>query len=158
VHTDGCFDIEQEVAQDGRRPQQWVDAAKDFADRLVNGELGSIGDPTKLKENPKYRLGISTVPGNSGFRGPLCGKLKETPTPEPTPTETPGGGGGGGGGGGHGKPSPTILFSVPAAADAAGSDSQTGTTAGLIPSLLGATTLFSLVPIAGRLRRRSKRR
>jgi membrane peptidoglycan carboxypeptidase len=159
VHSDGCFDIEKEVAQDGRRPQQWVDAAKDFADRLVNNETKSIGDPTKLKQNPTYRLAISTIPGVSGWGGPLCGELKETPTPEPTPE--------GSGGGGSGPPFPSdsgFVFCpghkscTPRPLAMLESGSGTVGTAGVIPPILALTSFISLIPIADRARRRLKRR
>lgn len=161
VHQDGCFDIEKEVAQDSRRPPQWVAAAKDFADRLVNGETGAIGDPTRLKENPKYRLAIRPVDGNSGYGGPLCGELKETPTPEPTPEETHGGGPDRSKGP---KPSESIALCLPgstcapAGALTEGDPGVTTATLGIVPPILGLTTLLSLVPLVGRLRRRPKRR
>ncbi|HEX6140958.1 MAG TPA: transglycosylase domain-containing protein [Candidatus Limnocylindria bacterium] len=85
VHGKGCFDIEQEVAQDGRRPPQWVASAHEWADRYVNGQTGSVGDPTKLKENANYRLGISPLPGSNSFGGPICGLVRATPTPVATP-------------------------------------------------------------------------
>jgi membrane peptidoglycan carboxypeptidase len=99
VHSKGCFDIEQEVAQDDRRPSEWVTSAHDWADRFVNGELGSVGDATKLRENPTYHLAIAPVLGNNGFGAPICGIVRATPTPVETPlpsgqTPNPSGGGG----------------------------------------------------------------
>jgi hypothetical protein len=87
VHSKGCFDIEQAIRQDGRRPAEWVAAAHLWADRFVNGQWGSVGDPTKLKENPNYRLRIAPVLGNSGFGAPICGFVRPTPTPTPGPTD-----------------------------------------------------------------------
>lgn len=158
VHGDGCFDIEQEIAQDSRRPPQWITAAKDFADRLVNGETGAIGDPTKLKENPKNRLAIRPVNGNSGYGEPICGELKETPTPEPTPEETHGGG-----------PKPSIGLETTLPSICPGNKSCTPVTGslttdggaaiaamGIVPPILGITTVLSLVPLLGRLRRRKR--
>ena len=81
VHTEGCFDIVQEIRQDDRRPQEWIDSAALWADRLVNGNTGSVGDPTELKENPNYRLAIAPVLGNSGYGQPICGELRATPKP-----------------------------------------------------------------------------
>ncbi len=160
VHSGGCFDIEREVAQDDRRPDEWITSAKDFADRLVNRETGAIGDPTKLKENPKYRLAIRPVNGNSGYGQPICGDLKATPTPKPTPVETPGGG-----------PKPTKPPPTPAASKCPGNSCSTPNAAPvaaaptdsqepsqMMVGLLGASTLVSLVPMARRLRRRPKRR
>jgi hypothetical protein len=85
VHSEGCFDIVQEIRQDERRPQEWIDSAALWADRLVNGQTGSVGDPTELKENPDYRLAISPVLGNSGYGQPICGELRATPKPSKTP-------------------------------------------------------------------------
>jgi membrane peptidoglycan carboxypeptidase len=85
VHSDGCFDIVQEIRQDERRPQEWIDSAALWADRLVNGQTGSVGDPTELKDNPDYRLAISPVLGNSGYGQPICGELRAIPKPSKTP-------------------------------------------------------------------------
>jgi membrane peptidoglycan carboxypeptidase len=89
VHSNGCFDIEQAIRQDGRRPAEWVAAAHQWADRYVNGDWGAVGDPTKLKENPNYRLAIRPVLGNNGFGAPICGFVRPTPTPTPGPSDTP---------------------------------------------------------------------
>ncbi|HEX2141284.1 MAG TPA: transglycosylase domain-containing protein, partial [Candidatus Limnocylindria bacterium] len=91
LHSKGCLDIVQAVARDDRRPDEWVEAAQTWADRLVNGQTGAVGDPTKLKENPNYRLRISPVPGNNGYGGSICGRLRATP--RPAPTAPPSGGG-----------------------------------------------------------------
>jgi len=157
VHSAGCFDIEQEVAQDGRRPDQWITSAKQFADRIVNGEVKSIGDPTKLKANPNYRLGINPVPGNNNYGMPICGELKATPTPEPTPEETNGGG-----------PKPTGLphstkcpgnsCSTPTTAPAAMGDTSQPARPDIMVGVFGATAVLSLLPLLARLRRRPKRR
>jgi membrane peptidoglycan carboxypeptidase len=85
LHTKGCFDIEQGVRDDDRRPQQWIESAHLFADRVVNGQLGSVGDATELKEHPDYRLSIAPVLGNSGYGQPICGIRRATPKPSPTP-------------------------------------------------------------------------
>ncbi len=164
VHSGGCFDIEREVAQDDRRPDEWIRSAKDFADRLVNGETGAIGDPTELKANPKYRLAIRPVNGNSGYGQPICGDLKATPKPKPTPKATPTQSGGGG-------PKPTKPPPTPAgskcpgngcpttnAAPAAVSPSASQEPPQVMVALLGVSTLVSAVPMVGRLRRRLKRR
>jgi len=90
VHTKGCFDIEQAVRQDPRRPAEWVTAAHQWADRFVNRDLRAVGDPTKLRENPTYRLAIAPVLGNNGFGAPICGLVRATPTPKPTPSAPPG--------------------------------------------------------------------
>jgi membrane peptidoglycan carboxypeptidase len=85
VHVNGCFDVVKEVQQDSRRPAEWVDSAKKWADRAVNGDLGAVGNPTKIKEQfDRVRLRIAPVPGNSSFGAPICGQLRATPTPAPT--------------------------------------------------------------------------
>jgi membrane peptidoglycan carboxypeptidase len=84
LHTEGCFDIVQGVRDDGRRPQEWIDSAQTWADRLVNGQLGSVGDPTELKEHPDYRLSIAPVLGNNGYGQPICGERRFIPKPSPT--------------------------------------------------------------------------
>jgi membrane peptidoglycan carboxypeptidase len=88
LHSKGCFDIEQAIRQDSRRPAEWVAAAHNWADRFVNGQLGAVGDPTKLKEHPDYHLSIVPVLGNSGFGAPICGEVRATPTPTPGPSVT----------------------------------------------------------------------
>ncbi|HEX6475308.1 MAG TPA: penicillin-binding transpeptidase domain-containing protein, partial [Candidatus Limnocylindria bacterium] len=154
VHTKGCFDIVQEVAQDNRRPQEWIESADNWSSRYVNGQTSSAGDPTELKANPGYHLAISPVLGNSGFGSPICGEVIRTPKPERTPD--PSGGGGGGGHGCHGNPhdctpAPTV-------------NEGEGGTAGTMPPpdlgiLVPATALSLvawLVPLGARLRRRRR--
>jgi hypothetical protein len=62
---------------------------------VVNGETGSVGDPTKIKEQfDKVRLRIAPVPGNNSYGSPICGEVRATPTPEATQAPpSPGGGG-----------------------------------------------------------------
>jgi membrane peptidoglycan carboxypeptidase len=85
VHSQGCFDIVQAVAQDRRRPLEWIDSADDWSFRYVNGQTGSVGDATELKENPSYHLQIAPVLGNSGFGSPICGEVIFVPEPDETP-------------------------------------------------------------------------
>jgi membrane peptidoglycan carboxypeptidase len=154
VHSKGCFDIVQEIAQDDRRPQEWIDSADDWSSRYVNGQTGSAGDPTLLKENPSYHLAISPVLGNTGFGSPICGEVIATPKPEKTPEPS-----GGGGDDCHGNgrnactPAPTII------------EEQGAGTAGTVPPadlgiLVPATALSLvawLVPMGARLARRRRR-
>ena len=96
VHAKGCFDVVQEVRQDSRRPKEWISSAQQWADRFVNGQTGSVGDPTKIKTQfDKVRLRIGPLPGRSGFGAPICGEVRATPTPVPTEAPPPPGGGGG---------------------------------------------------------------
>jgi membrane peptidoglycan carboxypeptidase len=94
VHQNGCFDVVKEVNQDSRRPKEWVESAQKWADRVVNGETGAVGDPTKIKEQfDKVRLRIAPVPGNNSYGSPICGVVRATPTPQVTEAPPPGGGG-----------------------------------------------------------------
>ncbi|HEY8180069.1 MAG TPA: hypothetical protein VIH33_06675, partial [Candidatus Limnocylindria bacterium] len=162
VHTKGCFDVVQEVAQDDRRPQEWIDAADNWASRYVNRQTGSSGDPTLLKENPGYHLQIAPVLGNTGFGSPICGEVIFTPKPDKTPEPSGGHGNGGGGGGGGGdchgngqkacSPNPRST------------QTQGRGTAGVVPSadfgvLVPATALSLLawlVPVGARLKWRRR--
>ncbi len=95
-----CFDVVAEVAQDSRRPPEMVAAARRWADRFVNGQLGPKGDPNKIGElgPDKVWLVIGPLRGNSGFGAPICGQVHVTPTPLPSesPISVVDGGGNGG--------------------------------------------------------------
>jgi membrane peptidoglycan carboxypeptidase len=153
VHSKGCLDIVQAVQQDERRPDEWVASAQRWADRLVNGDTGSVGDPTKLKENENYRLRIAPLPGNGGYGGAICGRLRATPTPVETPPPSNSGGGGGGGGGGPkpSEPQPTLEVCPPprndcdddaqaSVAEPAGADGALIPSIGLVAAMWGAPT------------------
>jgi peptidoglycan glycosyltransferase len=73
-HPGGCFDIVQYVQQAGR-PQNWVNAAASWADKVNNGRRASSGSP----------YAVSPLYGNGGFGGPFCGQVKATPKPTPSP-------------------------------------------------------------------------
>jgi membrane peptidoglycan carboxypeptidase len=156
VHSKGCFDIVQEISQDDRRPQEWIDSAALWADRLVNGQLGSVGDPTELKEHPDYRLSITPVLGNNSYGQPICGELRRTPKP----TRSPDGSGGPnpsnpGPSACRGNPNkctplPTLPLQSPAAAGSAGTD-----VAVLVPAFALSTGTW-LIPLALRLARRRR--
>jgi membrane peptidoglycan carboxypeptidase len=156
LHTKGCFDIEQAIRDDERRPPQWVDSAHLWADRLVNGQLGSVGDPTELKEHENYRLAIAPVLGNSSYGQPICGQRRSTPKPSRTP---------------HGSgdpnpsdscppgnpekcsPQPTLVLDPSATGSPAGTTSM----AVLVPAF-GLSLVAWLVPLGVRLARRRRRR
>jgi membrane peptidoglycan carboxypeptidase len=116
LHQRGCLDLEQYLSQaTPTRPPNWIEAAKTWADRVVNGETGARGDPGEYTEDENVRFAISPTYGESGFPS-VCGDRRAptpaprpsgTPTPEPTPEPTPGDGGGGNGPGpGPGPPGP----------------------------------------------------
>lgn len=90
-HSRGCFDIVAMVNADDRRPDRWVEAAQRWANRLVNGQTGSKGDPEDLGELGPDRVWMRIAPlrGNSGF-GPICGQRRATP--QPSSTSAPSGG------------------------------------------------------------------
>ena len=164
LHDEGCLDVTDAVAQDPRRPQEWIDAADDWANRVVNGQTGSVGDPTELKEHPEYHLAIAPVLGNSGF-GPICGQIIATPTPS-TPPEPSGGGGGGGGGPTPRDPQPSDCNGNPNKCSAqptrpqdepsqSGGRTTTDVTV-IVPAFL-LTLGTWLLPLAFRLARRRRR-
>jgi hypothetical protein len=93
-----CFDIVAELQQDGRAPEM-IASARRWADRFVNGEWGSRGDPAKITELGPDRVWLLIGPlrGNSGFGAPICGSgggpgcppgnpQKCTPPPSIAPT------------------------------------------------------------------------
>jgi membrane peptidoglycan carboxypeptidase len=153
LHSKGCFDIVQAIRNDDRRPQEWVDSAQEWADRLVNGRLGSVGDATKLKEHPEYRLGIAPVLGNTSYGQPICGHV--VATPKPSPTHGSGGPQPSSPGGCHGNPNKcTPLPSVPLSQDGGGT-AATANAVMLVP-VIAITAGAWLLPLAGRLRRRRR--
>jgi membrane peptidoglycan carboxypeptidase len=106
VHTRGCLDLEQYVSQaTPDRPDEWIEAADTWSDRLVNGQTGARGDPADYVDNPRVQFAISPLYGERGFPS-VCGERVARPSPSPSPSPSPPGGGGGGGGGRPG-PSPT---------------------------------------------------
>jgi membrane peptidoglycan carboxypeptidase len=154
VHTKGCFDIVQAIRQDDRRPQEWIDSAALWADRLVNGNLGSVGDPTELKENEDYRLQIAPVLGNTSYGQPICGELRATPKPERTPR----------GSGDPSDPGPSQCQGNPRKCSPLPTlpqDAPVGATpsdvAVIVPAFL-LSALAWLVPLGARLARRRQRR
>ena len=53
VHTKGCLDLEQYVAQSvPERPDNWITAADTWSDRVVNGQTGASGDPAEVPGRP----------------------------------------------------------------------------------------------------------
>jgi membrane peptidoglycan carboxypeptidase len=161
VHPRGCLDVELAVAQDNRRPIEWAQAAETWANRLVNRQTGSIGDPDELKENPSYRLRIAPLPGNSGF-GSICGQVIYTPPPDDDDDDDDGDGDDRPGG--PGPPGPRTEKPKPScpgnSCDNDGDEGAAGSlgdalTLGAATPVLGVTSLLSLVGVAaGMLRRR----
>jgi membrane peptidoglycan carboxypeptidase len=151
-----CFDVVAEVAQDGRRPREMVAAAQRWADRVVNGQLGPKGDPSKIGilGPDKVWLLISPLRGNSGFGAPICGTIRATPTPEPTPIQS--GGGGGGGGCSPGKPGKCTPTPTPAPAAALAGDAPVPL-AGLV-AVFAVPAILGTVPLAARAGRWGRRR
>ncbi len=131
VHPRGCLDLELYISEASpERPEQWIDAADTWADRVISGQTGASGDPAEYQDDEDVRFEISPIYGESGFPS-ICGERgfqsraapapqargpaptppppAATPAPAPTPAPpapTPPGNGGGGGGGGNQPPGP----------------------------------------------------
>ncbi|MGI8828318.1 MAG: transglycosylase domain-containing protein [Candidatus Limnocylindria bacterium] len=119
VHPRGCLDLERYLEEaTPERPENWIEAAETWANRVVNGQTGARGDPADHPDDEDVRFAISPIYGESGFPS-ICGERrapprKPRPSAAPEPSEPPdddggggGGGGRGGGGGGGGGPKPT---------------------------------------------------
>jgi penicillin-binding protein 1A len=109
VHPRGCLDLELYVSlATPDRPENWIEAADTWSDRMVNGQTGASGDPGTYQDNPNVRFAIAPLYGEPGFPS-VCGERVAPPPPTPGPSEPPpsggpgpsppGGGRGGGGGG-----------------------------------------------------------
>ncbi|MGH2382120.1 MAG: hypothetical protein ACRDG7_12995, partial [Candidatus Limnocylindria bacterium] len=120
VHPRGCLDLEQYVASaTPDRPENWIEAADTWSDRVVNGQTGARGDPADYQDDERVLFAITPLYGEGGFPS-VCGERVARPRPTPSPSAAPsptpppddGGGGGGGGGGppggGGGPPVPTL--------------------------------------------------
>jgi membrane peptidoglycan carboxypeptidase len=160
-----CFDVVKEVAQDSRRPPEMVAAAKRWADRYVNGQLGPRGNAGKIGElgtNAVWLL-IAPLKGNNGFGGPICGEVHATPTPLPSASPSDGLGRPPGHSPiffcGHGKPGLCTPTPAPAAAAFDGQPLQpTGMLMVFaVPAILGGLPLLVRVGRWGRRTRRSRR-
>jgi hypothetical protein len=123
-----------------------VAAAKRWADRFVNGQLGPKGDPNKIGILGPDRVWLLIAPlrGNSGFGAPICGQIRATPTPVPTPR--------GSGDGCKGKPGDCTPVPSP----------QAGAAIPLQPPTLvgffAVPAILSTVPLAARVVRWTRRR
>lgn len=110
VHPQGCLDLELYLAHaKPDRPENWIEAADTWADRVVNGQTGARGDPGTTR-----RTSASSSPSHRSMARrasrPICGERrapvrKSRPDPSESPDDDDGGGlGGGGGGAGHPDP------------------------------------------------------
>jgi membrane peptidoglycan carboxypeptidase len=85
VHQRGCLDLELYLSQaTPKRPENWTIAADTWADRLVNGETGSRGDPAEYQDDPRVEFAIAPLNGESGFPS-VCGERVFIPPPAPPP-------------------------------------------------------------------------
>ena len=118
VHSRGCLDLEQYVnGANPDRPENWIEAADTWSDRVVNGQTGARGDPANYQDDERVQFAITPMYGEPGFPS-VCGERVFRPRPTPAPSappssaaptpdpSPPGGGGGGGGGGGSPEPPP----------------------------------------------------
>ncbi|HVL54331.1 MAG TPA: transglycosylase domain-containing protein, partial [Vitreimonas sp.] len=97
VHPRGCLDLALYLEQaEPDRPENWIEAARTWANRVVNGQTGSRGDPSTYQDDENVLFAISPIYGESGFPS-VCG---ERIAPTPAPRER------GGGGGGRATPTP----------------------------------------------------
>ena len=157
VHADGCFDIVKEVKQDSRRSSEFVDAAMRWADRYVNGETASKGNPGQLGTlgPDKVWLRITPIPYSGFYPGTICGEVRPTPTPTPGESGSPGPSGGPvpscPGNDKKCSPLPTIVLSP------VGDGTGTLDAAGLVPFFAGST-LLGLLTMGARGVRRLRRR
>ena len=95
VHARGCLDLEAYVAQAGR-PENWLIAADTWSDRVVNGQTGARGDPSKYQEDLRVQFAIGALYGERGIPS-VCGERVAQPSPSPgasgsgtpEPSETP---------------------------------------------------------------------
>ena len=94
ISTRGCIDLVA-YEQQNQRPQGWIDAARQWSDRAVNGDFASRGDPEAPNADPRLvRFRIAPLPGENGFPS-VCGQRRappprpsQRPTPTPDPDET----------------------------------------------------------------------
>jgi membrane peptidoglycan carboxypeptidase len=105
VHRNGCLDLELYLEQaTPERPENWIEAADTWADRVVNGETGARGDPQEYRNDENVRFAITPLDGESSLPS-VCGERRAAPPPppprsnppddddEPEPTRPPRGGG-----------------------------------------------------------------
>jgi membrane peptidoglycan carboxypeptidase len=89
VHQRGCLDLELYLSQaTPNRPDNWITAADTWADRLVNGQTGSRGDPAEYQDDPRVEFAIAPLNGESGFPS-VCGERVFVPPPAPPPAPEP---------------------------------------------------------------------
>jgi membrane peptidoglycan carboxypeptidase len=87
ISSRGCIDLAAYEQQSGH-PQTWVDAARTWSDRAVNGDWGARGNPDDpLAQPSEVRFKIVPMFGESGVP-PVCG-VRRAPPPPPAPTPGP---------------------------------------------------------------------
>ncbi len=114
VHPRGCLDLELYLEQaTPERPENWVEAAETWANRVVNRQTGARGDPADHPDDERVRFAISPIYGESAFPS-ICGERRapqRTPRPSASPEPSPSAGddedeGGARGGGPRPTPPP----------------------------------------------------
>ena len=89
----GCIDLPLHEELNGR-PQQWVEAARTWANRLASGNLGARGDPERENVRPdQVQFRIAPLYGERGW-GPICGVRTQRvggsrSSPSPAPSGSP---------------------------------------------------------------------
>ena len=88
ISSRGCIDLVAYEQQMGH-PITWVEAARQWSDRQVNGDISARGDPEQPGARPPaVRMRIGPLPGESGFPS-VCGQRRATPTPSPSGSPAP---------------------------------------------------------------------
>ena len=117
VHPRGCLDLELYLSRaTPERPENWIEAADTWSDRVVNGQTAARGDPADYKDDERVQFAIVPMYDEPGFPS-VCGERVSRPRPKPgpapsgppasgAPTPVPSVPPGGGGGGGRPTPPP----------------------------------------------------
>jgi membrane peptidoglycan carboxypeptidase len=91
VHPRGCLDLELYVSTaTPDRPENWIEAADTWADRVVNGQTGASGDPGRYQEDERVRFAIRPIYGEGSFPA-ICGERVARPSPRPSGPPASGG-------------------------------------------------------------------
>ncbi len=88
----GCLDLARYERETGH-PNEWVEGARVWSNRLVNGQTGGRGPIQDPDADPaRLQYPIAPLYGESGFPN-VCGERRATPTPTPADDDDDGGGG-----------------------------------------------------------------
>jgi len=108
VHSRGCLNLEKYL--DGatpERPENWIEAADTWTDRLISGQTGARGDPSEYQDDERVRFAIAPIYGERGFPS-VCAERRASLGFAPAPAAVPGPG--------PAPPAPPVAASTPAPA------------------------------------------